>query len=49
MWGVHDMSVDQEGTLYVAEVDNGRVQKFRARPGANPDFLVGRPAGPARR
>ena len=23
-WGVHGMSVDQEGNFYVAEVDNGR-------------------------
>ena len=29
LWGVHGMSVDQEGNLYVAEVDSGRVQKFR--------------------
>src|SRR5438876_6124140 len=34
-------SVDQEGNFYVAEVDNGRVQKFRPRAGANPAFLVG--------
>jgi hypothetical protein len=27
----------------VAEVDSGRVQKFRPRPGANPEFLVGKP------
>ena len=40
MWGVHGMNVDSEGNLYVAEVDNGRVQKFRPRPGANPDFLI---------
>jgi len=40
MWGVHGMSVDDEGNLYVAEVDNGRVQKFRPRPGANPAFIV---------
>jgi DNA-binding beta-propeller fold protein YncE len=43
LWGVHGMSVDQEGNFYVAEVDSGRVQKFRPRPGANPDFLVGKP------
>ena len=40
MWGVHGMSVDSEGNLYVAEVDNGRVQKFRPRAGANPAFLI---------
>ncbi len=32
-WGVHGFSVDQEGNFYVAEVDNGRVQKFRPRQG----------------
>ncbi|OFV97238.1 MAG: hypothetical protein A3H28_13660 [Acidobacteria bacterium RIFCSPLOWO2_02_FULL_61_28] len=43
MWGVHQISVDQEGNVYVAEVNNGRAQKFRPRPGANPAFLVGKP------
>ena len=38
LWGVHGMSVDQEGNLYVAEVDSGRVQKFRPKQGANPDY-----------
>jgi NHL repeat len=42
-WGVHGFSIDQEGNFYVAEVDNGRVQKFRPRAGANPDFLIGKP------
>jgi len=42
-WGVHGFSVDQEGNFYVAEVDSGRVQKFRPRQGANPAFLVGKP------
>src|SRR5438477_621843 len=42
-WGVHGFSVDQEGNFYVSEVDNGRVQKFRPRAGANPAFLVGKP------
>ena len=28
LWGVHGMSTDQEGNLYVAEVDSGRFQKF---------------------
>ena len=41
LWGVHGMSVDNEGNFYVAEVDAGRVQKFRPRPGANPAALVG--------
>jgi hypothetical protein len=43
LWGVHSFSVDQEGNLYVSEVEAGRIQKFRARPGANPDLLVGKP------
>jgi len=37
------MSVDTDGNFYVAEVDNGGVQKYRPRPGANPAFLVGKP------
>ncbi len=44
MWNAHGMSVDQEGNVYVAEVGNGRAQKFRPRPGANPAYLVGKPA-----
>jgi sugar lactone lactonase YvrE len=42
-WGVHGVAVDQEGNFYVAEVDSGRAQKFRPRPGANQAFLVGKP------
>ena len=43
LWGVHGMSVDQEGNCILAEVDNGRVQKFTPKAGANPDFLVAKP------
>ena len=43
LWGVHGMSTDQEGNLYVAEVDSGRFQKFRPRAGANPATLTGKP------
>jgi peptidylamidoglycolate lyase len=43
LFNTHGMSVDQEGNLYVAEVANGRAQKFRPRPGANPAFLVSKP------
>ena len=43
MWGVHGLSVDPDGNFYVAEVDSGRAQKYRPRPGANPAFLLGRP------
>ena len=42
-WGVHGFSTDQDGNFYVAEVDNGRVQKFRPRAGVNPAFLVSKP------
>ena len=40
IWGVHQVSVDSEGNVYVAEVFNGRVQKFRPRPGADPSKLL---------
>ena len=43
LWGVHGMSTDQEGNLYVAEVDAGRFQKFRPRKDANPAMLIGKP------
>lgn len=43
MWGVHQFNTDQEGNLYVAEVDGGRVQKFRPRHNADPAQLVGLP------
>ena len=42
-WGVHGITVDQEGNFYVAEVDNGRVQKFTPRKGATQSFLVSKP------
>jgi hypothetical protein len=43
MWGVHGISVDQQGNFYVAEVDNGGAQKYTPRKGANPNYLVGKP------
>jgi DNA-binding beta-propeller fold protein YncE len=43
LWNVHGMSVDQEGNLYLAEVNNGRAEKFRPRAGVNPALLVGKP------
>ena len=39
--GPHSITVDQEGNLYLAEVFNGRVQKFRPKAGADPAKLVG--------
>jgi hypothetical protein len=43
MWGVHGLAVDQEGNVYVAEVDNGGAQKYVPRKGANPNYLLGKP------
>jgi len=43
LWGVHGISTDQEGNLYVAEVDAGRFQKFRPRAGADATTLIGKP------
>jgi DNA-binding beta-propeller fold protein YncE len=40
---MHGASVDPDGNLYIAEVGNGRVQKFRPRQGARPELLVGKP------
>lgn len=45
LWGVHGISVDGEGNFYVAEVDAGRVQKFRPLPYANPDYIAAPPHG----
>jgi hypothetical protein len=39
--GVHQLHVDQEGNLLVSEVWNGRSQKLRPKPGADPANLVG--------
>jgi hypothetical protein len=39
--GPHQFTVDQDGNLYVAEVFNGRVQKFRPKPNADPAKVVG--------
>jgi hypothetical protein len=38
--GVLQVSVDSEGSPCVAEVFNGRVQKFRPKPGAGPAMLI---------
>jgi hypothetical protein len=43
--GPHQISVDQEGNLYVSEVWNGRTQKFRPKPNADPAKIVSRPVG----
>jgi peptidylamidoglycolate lyase len=41
MWNVHGMSVDQAGNLYLAEVNNGRAQKFVPRADADKTLVVG--------
>ena len=41
MSGAHSLTVDQDGTLYLSEVFNGRVSKFRPKPGADPAKVVG--------
>jgi hypothetical protein len=41
-WGVHQFSADSEGNLYTADVHVGRIQKYRPKPGADPDHLVGK-------
>ncbi|OUU78308.1 MAG: hypothetical protein CBC38_08035 [Gammaproteobacteria bacterium TMED78] len=43
MWGVHGMTVDEEGNFYISEVNTGRVQKFTPRTGVNPDYLILKP------
>jgi DNA-binding beta-propeller fold protein YncE len=45
-WGVHGLSVDQEGNVYTAAVDSGGAQKFTPRTGANPAVLLGRQVNP---
>ena len=37
----HQMDVDQDGTLYIANYDGGWVNKFVPKPGADPSKLVG--------
>jgi hypothetical protein len=39
----HQMTVDQEGNLYVANYDGGYVTKYVPKPGADPNRLVGGP------
>ena len=39
--GPHQMSVDQDNNLYVADVFGGRVHRFRPKPGADPAKIVG--------
>jgi len=43
---MHGATVDPDGNLYVAEVGNGRLQKFTPRRGARPELLIGKPPVP---
>ena len=47
LWGAHQLSVDQEGNFYIAEVSNGRAQKFRPKKNADPAKLIAKPVHPA--
>jgi NHL repeat-containing protein len=42
--GVHQIHVDSDRNLYVTEVANDRSQKFRPKPNADPNRLVGQQA-----
>ena len=42
--GPHQISTDQEGNLYVAEVFNGRIAKFKPKANADPARIVGQEA-----
>jgi DNA-binding beta-propeller fold protein YncE len=41
--GIHGMSVDQDQNVYLADLYQGRAMKYRPRPGANPNYLLGKP------
>jgi streptogramin lyase len=38
---VHQIHVDQEGSLYLSEIGNNRTQKFQPLPDADPETIVG--------
>ena len=40
-WELHQFGVDSEGNFYGADSFNGRAQKFRPRPGADKNKLMG--------
>ncbi len=42
MWGVHGMTVDEEGNFYISEVNTGRAQKFVPKDGAKPERIIKR-------
>ena len=41
IWGPHQLTVDQEGNFFMAEVQNGRIQRFEPKPNADPAQLIG--------
>jgi len=43
LWGPHQLNVDNEGNLYVANAQGNNVVKFRPKKGADPEKLVGQP------
>jgi hypothetical protein len=43
MWGVHGIAVDQEGNLYLSDVDRGGAQKYVPKQGARQELIVGKP------
>ena len=45
LFGPHQISVDQEGNMYIAQVSNGYTAKFRPMRGADPKKVVGKPFG----
>jgi peptidylamidoglycolate lyase len=46
LWAVHQISVDQDGNFYTAEVFGGKAQKFRPKRGADPSKLIVPPRYP---
>jgi hypothetical protein len=39
----HQLSVGDDGTIYIANFDGGWVNKFVPKPGADPGTLIGKP------
>ncbi len=42
----HQMSVDSEGNLYIAQFGGPWIDKYVPKPGADPSRLIGQPLGP---
>jgi hypothetical protein len=39
----HQMNIDDQGNLYVANYDGGFITKYTPKPDANPAHIVGKP------